>query len=312
MNIVLLESLGVSSTAMDEFEKTLTSLGHSFKKYERTDDIDLLKERTKDAEILIIANMPLTKEVINACDKLKFINIAFTGVDHVDTLAAKSKGILISNASGYSTESVAELTIGLMINLLRNIYETQINCRNGLTKAGLVGNLLNGKTVGIIGTGKIGLQVANILKAFGCNVLGYRRNPDQTDGINYTSLENLLAKSDIVTLHCPANSSTKDLINKDTLALMKPSAILINTARGSVVNQEDLSNALNSNMIRAAGIDVFDIEPPLPKNHILLTTKNILVTPHIAFATDESMIKRLDIVLDNIIHYLNNNQINII
>ncbi len=311
MKIVLLESLGISLDEMKEFENQLTELGHTFKAYEKTNDLEKQKEYTKDAEIIIIANMPLTREVISNANKLKLINIAFTGVEHVDLQAAKEYNIDVCNASGYSTQSVAELTIGLILNLLRNINKTEQRCRNNSTKDNLVGNELSGKTIGLIGVGKIGMRVAEISKAFGCKVLGYRTTP-QDDGITYCSLEELLKNSDIVSLHCPANQSTKDLISLEQLKLMKKKAILINTARGSIVNQEDLAYALNNDIIAGAALDVFDIEPPLPMEHILLNTKNTIVTPHIAFATKESMIIRKGIVLENIVQWTNKTPINLI
>ena len=311
MKIVLLESLGISKEEMKKFENELKQMNHEFVAYEKTNDISLQKEYIKDAEIVIIANMPLCGEVIESAKNLKFINIAFTGVDHVDVETAKKLNIAISNASGYSNQSVAELAISMMLSILRNVDETQRRCRENSTKDGLVGSELSSKTVGIIGVGQIGMRVASLAKAFGCEVLGYRNTP-KDDGINYVSLEYLLKNSDIVTLHCPANESTKNLIDKDKLAMMKSSAILINTARGSVVNQEDLANALNEGIISAAGIDVFDIEPPLDTNHVLLKAKNTLVTPHIAFATKESMLLRKDIVLENIKQWENNTQINVI
>lgn len=312
MKIVLLESLGVSKDVMDDFSSQLQSMGHDFVAYDKTTDAEQQKEQVKGAEIIIIANMPLCGEVIRSCENLKFIDVAFTGVDHVDLEAAKEMGVAVSNASGYSNQSVAELAICMMLELLRNVKQVEVRCRNGATKDGLVGCELSGKTVGIVGTGEIGGRVAMLAKAFGCKVLGYRRTPKEGDGITYCSLEELLKESDIVTLHCPANASTKDLINKEKLALMKSSAFLINTARGPVVNQEDLVAALNEDVIAGAGIDVFDIEPPLPVDHVLLQAKNVMVTPHIAFATKESMIFRKDIVLNNIVQWEKGNQINIV
>ncbi len=310
MNIVLLESLGISKKEMADFSSKLQALGHEFKAYERVDDISKQIEYAKDAEILIIANMPLSGEVIRACTKLKFIDVAFTGIDHIDMDTVRECNIDISNASGYSNQSVAELAICMMLNLLRYVKEVEIACKNSGTKDGFIGQELAGKTVGIIGTGEIGRNVAKCLNVFGCKVLGYRRNPVEVEGIEHVSLETLLKQSDIISLHCPSNASTKNLINKDTLSLMKTSAILINTARGAIVNQEDLVEALNTDKIRAAGIDVFDIEPPLPKEHIMLQAKNMLITPHIAYATDESMIFRKNIVFENIVEWLNGSQIN--
>lgn len=312
MKIVLLESLGVSKEKMEEFLAELEKQGHQVSCYERTSDIGKQIEYTKDADILIIANMPLSGEVIRACSHLKFIDVAFTGVDHVDLEVAKEKNIAVSNASGYSTQAVAELAIAMMIDVLRNVSAVEERCRAGQTKDGLVGCELGSKTVGIVGTGNIGKKVAEICKAFGCKVLGYRRHPDANDGIDYVSLPELLEKSDIVSLHCPANASTKDLINKETIGLMKDGAVLINTARGAVVNTKDLADALNSGKLSGAGIDVFDVEPPLPTDNPLLHTPNTLVTPHVAFATKESMELRADIVLKNILEWESGNQINVI
>lgn len=312
MNIVLLESLAVSNDVLNKYVKELEETGHSFKAYERTDDINTLIEEAKDADIIMLANMPLKGEVIRACQNLKFIDVAFTGVDHVDLEAAKEMGVAVSNASGYSNDSVAELTLGLILTLLRNVAQTDKRAREGGTKEGLVGNELKGKTVGIIGTGAIGMTTARLCKAFGCNIIAYNgfSHKENTDLITYMPLKEMLEKSDIVALHCPLTEQSKNLINKETISYMKPTAILINAARGPVVNSRDLADALNEGKIHAAGIDVFETEPPLDKNHPLLHSKNTIVTPHIAFATQESMEKRAEIVFQNITSWLNGKQIN--
>lgn len=311
MKVVLLEGLGISAAEMADFEQKICAMGNSFVAYAKTSDIELQKSYTADADVIIIANMPLSGEVIRNAKNLKFINVAFTGVDHVDLVAARECGVAVSNASGYSTQSVAEIALCMMLELLRNVKQTEIRCRNAGTKDGLVGSELAGKTVGVIGSGAIGMRVAKLCEAFGCKVLAYRRNP-QEDGLTYCSLEDLLKNSDIVTLHCPANESTKNLINAERLAMMKPTALLINTARGAVVNQEDLRHALDNDIIAGAGLDVFDIEPPLACDHVLLGAKNTIVTPHIAFATKESMIFRKEIVLDNLVQWANGTQINVV
>lgn len=312
MNIVLLESLGISNEVLESYANKLRANDHNFCSYERTDNIEVLKEEVKDAEILILANMPLCGEVIKSAESLKFIDIAFTGVDHVDIKTAKDLGIAISNASGYSNTSVAELTICLMLSLLRNVQQVDRRTREGKTKDGLVGNELRGKTVGIIGTGAIGSEVARLCSAFGCNIIAYNgfSNKKDTDLIKYMPLKEMLKKSDIVTLHCPLTEQSRNLINKETIAYMKPNAILINAARGAVVNSNDLADALNSGKIAGAGIDVFEIEPPLNIDHPLLHSKNTIVTPHIAFASQESMEKRAEIVFNNIDMWLKGEQIN--
>lgn len=313
MKIVLLESLGVSDSIMQKHSQRLKEMGHSFCSYEKNTDPKVQAERCSDADVIMLANMPLDISVINEAKNLKFIDVAFTGVDHIPVEAAKEKGIMISNASGYATQAVAELCISFMIQLLRNIAKTEQRCRNGGTKDGLIGNLLCGKTVGIIGAGAIGKRVANICKVFGCRVLAYNRSKVTDSSIDrQVSLEELLQQSDIVSLHCPLTSDTKGLISKERLEQMKKSALLINTARGGVVDQEALAEALREGKIAGAACDVFDAEPPLPKDHPLLNAPNTIVTPHIAFASVESLEQRAEIVFENLYSWLDGKQINCI
>lgn len=312
MNIVLLESLSISDNVLQKYIKILEKNGHNFTYYERNDDVNLQKERVKNADVLMLANMPLKGEVIRACKNLKYINIAFTGVDHVDVKTAREMGIKLSNASGYSNDSVAELTICMMLSLLRNIPQVDTRCRAGKTKDGLVGCELKGKTVGIVGTGAIGMTVAKLCHAFGCKIVAYNgfSHKENSDLITYLPLKEMLEVSDIVTLHCPLTEKSKKLINKEALSFMKKSAVLINAARGGVVDTEALADSLNNGKISGAGIDVFETEPPLDINHPLLKTPNTIVTPHIAFATKESMEKRAEIVFENLNQFLAGNHIN--
>ncbi len=314
MKIVLLESLGISPEVLESYAAPLRSQGHEFAAYERDLSMETLISRAKDADILMIANMPLSGEVIRNCPKLKYIDVAFTGVDHVDLDAARECQIAVSNASGYSNESVAELSLCMMLSLLRNVSQVDRRCREGKTKDGLVGSELKGKTVGIIGVGAIGTRTAQLCHAFGCKILGYCRHPEQhpSDIVTYVSLDELLSQSDIVSLHCPQTPETIGMINAEKIALMKPSAIFINAARGPIVDSQALADALNQGKIAGAGIDVFEKEPPLDTDHPLLHSKNTLVTPHVAFASKESMIQRADIVFDNIQSWINGEQKNII
>lgn len=314
MKIVLLESLGVSEETLTACAKPLTDAGHTFVAYPKDTDPQVQIERAKDADILMIANMPLSGEVILACKNLKFIDVAFTGVDHVDLDAAKEMGVKVSNAAGYSTQAVAEIALCMMLSLLRNIPQVEQRCRQGQTKDGLVGCELRGKTVGIVGAGAIGCRTAELCHAFGCKVLGYKRHVTgkEPSFIEFVSLDELLQKSDIVSLHCPINEESKHLINAQSIAKMKQGAYLINTARGPVVDSQALADALNSGYLAGAGIDVFEKEPPLSTDHPLLHSKNTIVTPHVAFASAESMIARAEIVFDNIQSYLDGNQKNII
>lgn len=305
MKIVLLEDLAVDKHIIDEHALKLKDMGHELVTYDKNTDPEVQKERLKDADICILANMPLSDLAIKDNETLKYIDVAFTGVDHIPVKLAKEKGIKISNASGYATEAVAELCIGFMIDLLRNVKETEEKCRNGGTKAGLVGSLLKGKVVGIVGAGAIGKKVAEYVKVFGAHPIAYSRSKVTSEYIEeQVSLEELMQVSDIVTLHCPLTDETRNLINKDMLSLMKKSAILINTARGPVVDSNALSEALNNEDIKGAALDVFETEPPLDINHPLLHARNTIVTPHIAFASKESMEMRVDIVFDNLYAYL--------
>lgn len=312
MNIVLLESLGIPDALLDELVAPLRAAGHTFTAYEQTDDQQELVARCENADVLMLANMPLRGEVIRACKKLKFIDVAFTGVDHVDLSAAREMGAAVSNAAGYSTQAVAELTIGQMIALLRNVHQTEERCRNAGTKAGLVGRELGACTVGIIGTGAIGQRVAQLCWAFGCQVLGYAPRPkaEAEALLTYVSLEELLRRSDIVSLHCPLNESTRGLIGGAELAMMKPDAYLVNMARGPVVDSAALAEALNTGRIAGAACDVFEAEPPLASDHPLLQAANCRVTPHIAFASAESMALRAKIVFHSLEKWMAGEQIN--
>lgn len=314
MKIVLLESLAIAASDLEDYAAALKKAGHEFVSYERCDDEYTQIERCKDADIIMIANMPLHGNVIRACEKLKFIDVAFTGVDHVDLKAAKDKHVAVSNASGYSNESVAELTLSMMIDSLRHVQEVSDRCRRGGTKTGLVGRELMGKTVGVIGYGKIGKRVAELCRVFDCPIL----IPDGHGGseiptyISRVPLDELLRQADIVTLHCPLNDSTRGLISSDRISLMKSGAILINTSRGPVVDSYALTEALNSGKLSAAAVDVFENEPPVPEEHPLLHAKNCLVTPHVAFATEESMRVRARIVFESLDAYLAGDQKNTI
>ena len=312
MKIVLLESLGISDALLEQYAAKLRAAGHSFAAYPRTADVDALIGEAQDADVLMLANMPLPGQVIRACKQLKFIDVAFTGVDHVDLTAAKEMGAAVSNASGYSNDSVAELTVCMALALLRNLPQVEARCRAGATKDGLVGRELRGKTVGLVGTGAIGTRVAQLFSAFGCRVIAsgdHSHKPD-TELITYLPLADVLAQTDILSLHCPLNAETRGLIGAEAIARMKPGALLLNAARGPVVDTAALVAALHDGQLGGAGIDVFETEPPLPLDHPLLHAPNTIVTPHVAFATAESMEKRAEIVFRSLDCWLAGEQIN--
>ena len=311
MKIVLLEELGISKDKIDKQAGKLTNMGHELITYTKNTDPKIQVERTKDADVIMLANMPLSKEVVEEAKHLKFIDVAFTGVDHIPMEEAKARNIAVSNASGYATQAVAELCISFMIQLLRNIEQTQKRCREGGTKDGWIDSLLCGKTVGIVGAGAIGKKTAKLCKAFGCRVIAYSRSKVEDSVIDrQVPLDELLKEADIVSLHCPLTKETEGLIGKEQLEFMKKEAILINTARGPVVDSKALADALTEGKIAGAACDVFETEPPLDTNHPLLHTPNTIVTPHIAFASKESMEQRAEIVFDNLYSWMEGKQKN--
>ena len=314
MKVVIMESLGISDEELDSRKAPFEAKGVEFVSYPKTTDVDTLISQAKDADAMIIANMPMPNEVISACDNLKYIDVAFTGVDHVGLDACKDKGVAVSNASGYSNEAVAELVIEMALSMLRNVPQVETRVRELSTKDGLVGGELKGKTVGIIGLGKIGTRSAELFNAFGAKVIAHSRtkHSDAPSFLEQVSQKKLLQQSDIVVLHCLLNDSTRGMIDADKLKMMKNSAFLINVARGPVVNSADLADALNNDVIAGAACDVFDVEPPLPASEPLLKAKNTLLTPHIAFASKESMSLRAEIVFDNLDAWMNGNQKNVI
>jgi len=314
MKIVILEDLGISDEEFNILAKPLTDSGHELVLYNdgKLDD-DTLKARMKDADVIVIANTPLSAEVIDAAENLKYISVAFTDFSHIDLDKCQEKGIKVSNAAGYSTNSVAEITFGLIISLLRNIVPLEAIVREGGTKDGYQQTDLKGKTLGVIGTGSIGGAVAEIGLAFGCEVIAYNRSEKPAlieKGVKYKSLDDVLKESDIVTLHTPLNDDTRHLINKDKLALMKPSALLINTAVGPVVDNDALAEALHNGTIAGAGLDRVDMEPPVPADYPILDAPNTVLLPHIGFATKEAMLRRAEITFNNIIQWEKGAQIN--
>lgn len=317
MNIVFMEPLNIEASLFEELVTPLKEQGHIIISYDsQTTDIDELYERAKDAEIITITNNPLPDEVIEKLDKTKYINVAFTGVDHVDLSAAKKQNITVSNASGYANTAVAELAIGLVQDLYRHITWGDQDVRRANSFSGpFKGRQIEGKTVGIVGTGAIGIETAKLFKAFGANLIGYNRSEKQVAidlGLTYTDLDTLLKESDIVSVHLPLNDSTRGIIDADALALMKKDAIIINVARGPVIDNQALAEALNNEQIAGAGIDVFDGEPPLEADYPLLHAKNVILTPHVGFLTNEAMVKRAHIAIDNIQAFINQEPQNVV
>jgi D-3-phosphoglycerate dehydrogenase len=311
MKAVILESLGINAEQLKRLEAPLKAKGIDFVCYARTNEQERLKAEIADADIAILANMPLNNEAVEAGKHLKFIDVAFTGVDHIGLAAAERKKIAVSNASGYANEAVAELAVGAVLSEYRALRKMEDACRSGMTKGMCTGQEIKGKTVGIIGLGKIGRRSAELFSAFGAHIIACRKHPaEKNDEIRILPLDEVLKQSDIVLLHCPLNEETRGMINAQKLAQMKPNAILVNMARGPIVNTEDLIDALQKKQIAGAVLDVFDQEPPLAPADPLLALDNVLVTPHIGFATAEAMEIRAEIVFDNLQSWLDGCQKN--
>lgn len=304
MKLVIAESIGVSDEKLEALAKQILPENVEVKYYNSLATEDEKIERCKEAEAVIIANRPYKENVLSKCKNLKMLSVAFTGVDHVAMDYCHEHDITVSNCSGYANEAVSELVIGLCISLYRKLAECAVATKTGLTSAGLRGFELYGKKFGIIGAGAIGLKTAKLAKAFGCEVYCYRRNAPKDSEFTFVDMDTILKECDIISLHMPLNSSTKGMVNADKIALMKSNAILINTARGAVVDSVALANALNSGKIAGAGIDVFEMEPPIASEHPLLSAKNVVLAPHIGFDTHEAMEKRAIIALENIAKYI--------
>lgn len=308
MNIVCVEPLGISQKRFEELKAHYASMGHTFTYYmDRREDEETLADRMREADVVVISNIKLPATVLSQCPQLRYMSVAFTGLDHIDLDYCRAHGIEVQNAAGYSTTAVSELAVGMMLDLLRNIVTLNESIRQGGSRGTFLGRELRGKTVGIVGTGAIGTATAHLVLAFGARVVAYsrtRRAEVEKMGVQYVALDDLLKQSDIVSLHVPLNEDTRGLIGKTQLGMMKPTALLVNTARGPVCDIAAVGKALVDGVIAGAAFDVFEQEPPLPIDHLLLSSRRCLVTPHVAFATEESFATRADIVFSHVDDYL--------
>ena len=315
MHISLLEPIGVSRALIDELAQPLLDAGHTFTYYDqKTTDPEELIRRSQGADIVMIANNPYPAQVVHAAASLKMLDVAFTGIDHVALDACKEKGVMVCNAANYSNQTVGEMAIGLTIGLLRKLAECNDRVRHGGTSAGLMGREICGRTVGIVGTGRIGMITAKLFQAFGAKVIAASRSEKdeaKAMGIEYVPLAELMQRSDIVSIHTPNTASTRGLISREMIDLMKPTAILINCARGPIVDSQALADALNEDRIAGAGIDVYNVEPPIPDSEPLLHAKNTLLAPHVAFLSEEAMVRRAHIVFDNLYAYVKGEPMNV-
>lgn len=269
---------------------------------------DEIVERAKDADIVLVNKVILNENTITQLPKLRYVGVMATGYNNVDVATAKARGITVTNVKAYGPASVAQHTFGLLLALTNHLELHSQSVFNGdwvaspdfcYWKTPLTE--LAGKTMGLIGLGDIGSHVARIAQAFDMNVIAYRKNPAQTkdSNIEMVSLEDVFRKSDVISLHCPLTDETRELINRDRLSWMKSNALLLNTGRGPLINEEDLAEALKNNVIAGAGLDVLSSEPPAADNP-LLSAPNCIITPHIAWASFEARKRLLQMVADNL------------
>ena len=277
-----------------------------------------LQERIQGADILVTKEMPLRAEMIQQFpESVKLICEAGTGYNNIDLEATEKKGITVCNIPAYSSERVAHTAIMMLLNLssTMQVQMKMLACGN---HDNFTGNLqvphveVNGKTLGVIGAGHIGRKVIKIAQALDMNILVYSRTVrEDEEGIRYVSLEELLKNSDYVSLHCPLTESTRHMINRETLSLMKPSAFIINTSRGALIDETALIEALENAAIAGAGLDVQEVEPP-KENSPLYTMDNVLLTPHMGWKGLETRQRLLSILADNIKQFMEGNPIHVV
>lgn len=314
--IVILDghTLNPGDLSWSEFEK----LG-DFTVYERTAETDILS-RIGDAEVVFTNKTPLTRETISACPNLRYIGVLATGYNVVDADAARARDIPVSNIPAYGTNAVAQFSFALLLEICHHVGR-----HSDAVHAGRWSEIpdfcfwetplieLAGKTIGIVGFGRIGRATAKIARAFGMNVIAHSRTETEEGRAlaEYVPLDELYARSDVISLHCPLTDETRGMINRDSIARMKDGVILINTGRGPLVVEQELADALNSGKVYAAGLDVVSVEP-IREDNPLLRAKNCLITPHIAWAPKEARQRLMAIALENLRSFLDGNPVNIV
>ena len=316
MNIVVLDGFTLNPGGL--CWNDLKALG-SCEIFDRTAP-DQIPARCASAEIILTNKVPLAREMIAALPKLRYIGVLATGCNVVDTAAAREHGIAVTNVPDYSTRSVAQLTFALLLELTHHTGHHAQTVREGRWNRSLDFSYsdfplieLDGLTLGLVGYGRIGREVAKIAHAFGLRVLVHTRTPpaEATNGLEFVPLDELLRRSDIVSLHCPLTPGTKTLINTGHLAMMKPTAFLLNTSRGPLIDEHALADALNSGRLAGAALDVLSTEPP-PVTHPLITAKNCLITPHIGWATAAARQRLMKIAVENMRSFLGGTPQNVV
>ena len=277
-----------------------------------------LIERIQGARVVVTKELPVGADLLSQFpDTVKLIVEAGTGYNNIDLNAAKERGITVCNIPAYSTERVAHTVIMMILNFASTMQK-QIGMlakgdRSNFTKHLQVSHTeVNGKTLGVVGAGHIGMEVIKVAKALGMNILVHTRTPKADgDGIRYVSLDELLENSDYITLHCPLNDQTKHIINKEAIGKMKPSAVIVNTGRGPLINEADLCEALLSKRIAGAGLDVQEVEPPA-EDSPLYTLDNVIITPHMGWKGLETRQRLVGIIRDNVQAFFKGEPINVV
>lgn len=316
MKIVVMDGKGVNPGDMSW--KQIQQFGELIV-YERTTSEEII-DHVGDAEIVLTNKTVFDEDTIAKLKNVKYIGVLATGYNVVDLKAASKRGIVVTNIPAYSTDSVAQMTFAHILNVTNQVDHYARASRDGewsrcpdfcYWDKPLVE--LAGKTIGIIGLGNIGMKVANIALNFGMNVIAYTsKEPKEIpNGINKASIDNILSDSDIISLHCPLTKQTRELINKDSIAKMKRSVIVVNTGRGPLVNEEDVANAIHNGLIGAYCADVMCSEPPSADNP-LFVEQNAYITPHVAWASKEARIRLMDIAEKNIHSFLSGKPINVV
>ena len=292
-------------------------LSNDVQVYDNSTNTELI-ERIQGARVVVTKEISVTAELLSQFpDTVKLIVEAGTGYNNIDLNAAKAKSIIVCNIPAYSTERVAHTVIMMILNFASTMQQ-QIGMlakgdRSNFTKYLQVSHTeVNGKTLGVVGAGHIGIEVIKVAKALGMNILVHTRTPKADgDGIRYVSLDELLEHSDYITLHCPLNEQTKHMINKDTIAKMKSSAVIINTGRGALINEADLCDALAAKRIAGAGLDVQEVEPPA-EDSPLYTLDNVIITPHMGWKGLETRQRLVGIIRDNVQAFFKGEPINVV
>lgn len=317
MKIVVLDgfTLNPGDLSWDAFKELGDIVVH-----ERT-DISEIVERVGDAKHILINKTPMTREILMQLPNVEYIGVLATGYNVVDVEVAKKLGIKVTNIPTYGTTAVAQFTFALLLEMCHHVWNHSAAVKNGAWNTcpdfcfwnyPLIE--LAGKKMGIIGMGRIGQTTARIANAFGLEVLAYDAYPNmelENDLLRYVELDDLFAESDVISLHCPLFESTKGIINKDNIAKMKDSVMLINTSRGPLIVEKDLAEALKSGKVAGAAVDVLSVEPPVADNP-LLTAPNMIITPHIAWAPKESRARLMQIAVDNLAAYVNGQPVNVV